>query len=70
MSQCCGFVIGHPVFRIGEKGSEIILHKETYKECKHLEGNKTYRKHKDSESNSYPLKKSMWWAATLVNILR
>jgi len=67
MSQCCGFVIGHLVFRIGEKGSEIILHKETYK---HLEGNKTYRKHKNSESNSYLLKKSMWWAATLVNILR
>ena len=71
MSQCCGFIIGHAAVRL-EKESKIILHKGTYKKCKHFEGNKiyrTYRKCKHLESNTYPLKKGKLQAATLGNKL-
>jgi len=35
-----------------------------------MEGNEAYRKHKQSEGNSYSLKKGKSQAATLVNTLR
>jgi len=35
-----------------------------------MEDNKAYRKHKQSEGNSYSLKKDKWQATTLFNTLR
>jgi len=55
------------VVRIARKGSEKILHRRTYRKCKHSESNKAWRKHKQSQGNSYSLKRSKWWAAILVN---
>jgi len=56
MSQHCAFIIGHAVVRVAKKGSETILHRGTYRKRKHSEGKKAYRKHKQSEDNSYSLK--------------
>jgi len=55
---------------MAKKESKIILHKGAYRNRKHSEGNKTYRKYKQLENSSYSLKKGKWRAATLINILR
>ena len=40
------------------------------KHKKHTEDNKAHRKHRHLEGDGYSLKRSKWWAGTLVNALR
>jgi len=56
MSQRCVFIIGHAVVRRVEKGSETILHRETYRKRKNIrKTSKTYRRRKESEGKVIPI---------------